>query len=95
MAGKGSLNVKLFNNVAEVTLDIEIASLSVFKRNGGKTTSLEVGKEVEELSLEVWIGFAFEMMIEKIKILITNVAAGINLYKLKELLFPKLVLTKD
>jgi hypothetical protein len=95
MAGKGSLNVKLFNNVAEVTLDIEIASLSVFKRNGGKTTSLEVGKEVEELSLEVWLGFAFEMMIEKIKILITNVAAGINLNKLKELLFPKLVLTKD
>jgi hypothetical protein len=95
MAGKGSLNVKLFNNVAEVTLDIEIASLSVFKRNGGKTTSLEVGKEVEELSLEVWLGFAFEMMIEKIKILITNVAAGINLNKWKELLFPKLVLTKD
>jgi hypothetical protein len=95
MAGKGSLNVKLFNNVAEVTLDIEIASLSEFKRNGGKTTSLEVGKEVEELSLEVWIGLVFEMMIEKIKILINNVAAGINLNKLKELLFPKLVLTKD
>jgi hypothetical protein len=95
MAGKGSLNVKLFNNVAEVTLDIEIASLSEFKRNGGKTTSLEVGKEVEELSLEVWIGLVFEMMIEKIKTLITNVAAGINLNKLKELLFPKLVLTKD
>jgi hypothetical protein len=95
MAGKGSLNVKLFNNVAEVTLDIEIASLSEFKRNGGKTTSLEVGKEVEELSLEVWIGLVFEMMIEKIKTLINNVAAGINLNKLKELLFPKLVLTKD
>jgi hypothetical protein len=37
----------------------------------------------------------FEMMIEKIKTLINNVAAGINLNKLKELLFPKLVLTKD
>ena len=61
--------VKLVNNVAEVMLEIEIASFSLLSRKGGNTTWLDIGKEVSEVwddvievnveSLDGAIGLAF------------------------------------